>query len=583
MRILWRLAKEAKKHMFLLSVAAVSTILLTGINLIAPRLLTEMTKLVESGLTRERLDDIRNLTITLLAVYLARILFRYCSNFLAHKAAWQLVQDVRMKVYNRMQSFSMEFFHNRQTGDLMSRVVNDTATFELIYAHLIPETITNALTFIGVTIILFTYNARLALLTCIPIPFILFSAWVFINKVRPKFRATQKSLADVNSQLQDNFSGIQEIQAFCQQERESNRVLEKASAYTRNMLRALNLSAVFHPSVEFITSLGTVFVVGFGGYLAYLNQLSVSDIVGFLLYLSLFYAPVTGVARLLEESQQALAGAERVIEILDTPERIIDKPDAVEISGSSGHIRFENVGFHYVEEAPVLEDISFEVKPGQMVAFVGPTGVGKTTLTQLVARFYDPNTGRITLDGRDLRDIKIDSLRKQIGLVLQDTFLFNGTIAENISYACPDATMEEIIEAAKIARIHDDIMAMPQQYETQTGERGVKLSGGQKQRLAIARAILRNAPILILDEATASVDVETEAQIQQAIHELTGTRTIIAIAHRLSTVRQADLILVLENGRIVQRGRHEELLQQEGLYRRLCRVQSEAEFLLQQG
>jgi len=582
-RILWRLAKEAKKHMFLLSVAAVSTILLTGINLIAPRLLTEMTKLVESGLTRERLDDIRNLTITLLAVYLARILFRYCSNFLAHKAAWQLVQDVRMKVYNRMQSFSMEFFHNRQTGDLMSRVVNDTATFELIYAHLIPETITNALTFIGVTIILFTYNARLALLTCIPIPFILFSAWVFINKVRPKFRATQKSLADVNSQLQDNFSGIQEIQAFCQQERESNRVLEKASAYTRNMLRALNLSAVFHPSVEFITSLGTVFVVGFGGYLAYLNQLSVSDIVGFLLYLSLFYAPVTGVARLLEESQQALAGAERVIEILDTPERIIDKPDAVEISGSSGHIRFENVGFHYVEEAPVLEDISFEVKPGQMVAFVGPTGVGKTTLTQLVARFYDPNTGRITLDGRDLRDIKIDSLRKQIGLVLQDTFLFNGTIAENISYACPDATMEEIIEAAKIARIHDDIMAMPQQYETQTGERGVKLSGGQKQRLAIARAILRNAPILILDEATASVDVETEAQIQQAIHELTGTRTIIAIAHRLSTVRQADLILVLENGRIVQRGRHEELLQQEGLYRRLCRVQSEAEFLLQQG
>lgn len=577
------MAKEAKKHMFLLSVAAVSTILLTGINLIAPRLLTEMTKLVESGLTRERLDDIRNLTITLLAVYLARILFRYCSNFLAHKAAWQLVQDVRMKVYNRMQSFSMEFFHNRQTGDLMSRVVNDTATFELIYAHLIPETITNALTFIGVTIILFTYNARLALLTCIPIPFILFSAWVFINKVRPKFRATQKSLADVNSQLQDNFSGIQEIQAFCQQERESNRVLEKASAYTRNMLRALNLSAVFHPSVEFITSLGTVFVVGFGGYLAYLNQLSVSDIVGFLLYLSLFYAPVTGVARLLEESQQALAGAERVIEILDTPERIIDKPDAVEISGSSGHIRFENVGFHYVEEAPVLEDISFEVKPGQMVAFVGPTGVGKTTLTQLVARFYDPNTGRITLDGRDLRDIKIDSLRKQIGLVLQDTFLFNGTIAENISYACPDATMEEIIEAAKIARIHDDIMAMPQQYETQTGERGVKLSGGQKQRLAIARAILRNAPILILDEATASVDVETEAQIQQAIHELTGTRTIIAIAHRLSTVRQADLILVLENGRIVQRGRHEELLQQEGLYRRLCRVQSEAEFLLQQG
>jgi ABC-type multidrug transport system fused ATPase/permease subunit len=474
----------------------------------------------------------------------------------------------------------MEFFHNKQTGDLMSRVVNDTATFELLYAHLLPESVTNALTLIGVTVILFTYNAKLALLTCIPIPFILFSAWIFINKIRPNFRATQKSLGILNSHLQDSFSGIQEIQAFGQQERESLRVLDKASAYTRNMLRALNLSAIFHPSVEFITSLGTVIVVGFGSYLAYLNQLTVSDIVGFLLYLSLFYAPITGVARLLEESQQALAGAERVIELMDAPQKIVDKPGAEEITESAGHIKFEHVGFRYVEEASVLDDISFEVKPGQMVALVGPTGVGKTTMIQLAARFYDPASGRITLDGKDLRDITVDSLRRQIALVLQDTFLFNGTIAENISYARPGAAMDEIIEAAKIARVHDDIMAMPDKYDTQTGERGVKLSGGQKQRLAIARAILRNAPILILDEATASVDVETEAQIQQAIHELTGTRTIIAIAHRLSTVRQADMIIVLEEGRIVQRGRHDDLIKEDGLYKRLCQVQGETAFLL---
>lgn len=277
------------------------------------------------------------------------------------------------------------------------------------------------------------------------------------------------------------------------------------------MLRALKLSAVFHPSVEFLTSLGNVIVVGFGGLLAFYNEVAFTDIVAFLFYLSLFYAPITQIANLIENAQQALAGVERVVEILDTPVGIKDAPGAYDLPPVRGDICFHHISFSYIEGIPVLSDIDFEIKPGQMVALVGPTGVGKTTMTQLVGRFYDPTAGSVTIDGHDLRDVTLESLRSQIAMVLQDTFLFNGTVAENISYARPSASSEEVVAAAKSARIYDDIMAMPDGFDTMVGERGTRLSGGQKQRIAIARAILRNSPILILDEATASVDVETDS------------------------------------------------------------------------
>ena len=571
MKLLWRITKEAGKYKGLLFIGAFATLLLTGTNLAAPRLLARMTGMVQRGI--ENLTDIVVLALVLLGLYLLRVLFRFLSNYLCHKAAWNLVCDLRMKVYNHIQSFSLSFFHNRQTGDLMSRVVNDTATFEQLYAHIIPETITNAVTLIGVLVILFSVNSTLALLTCIPVPFILASAWVLMKKVRPRFRLMQKSLAGLNSRLQDNISGIREIQAFGQQERESGRVGEKAGEFTRAMLSALKINAIFHPTVEFLTALGTVFVVGFGGLLAYRAKLNAEDVVTFLLYLALFYAPITGLAQLLEGAQQSLAGAERVLEILDTDSEVKDKTGAEEITRAKGHIRFENVSFRYLEEAPVLEDINFEVKPGQTLALVGPTGVGKTTIIQLTARFYDPQTGRITVDGIDLRDLTQNSLRNQISMVLQDTFLFNGTIADNISYARPSASPAEIEEAAKNAGVYDDIMEMPAKFETEIGERGIRLSGGQKQRLSIARAILRGAPILILDEATASVDMQTEAQIQEAIGKMRGNRTVIAIAHRLSTIRSADMILVLKEGRIIQRGTHEELINVSGVYRDLYQAQ----------
>ena len=574
MKTLWKLTKEAARYKALYVLAILSTLGLTIVNLTAPKLLSSMTGVVEKGLDEASLNQVLLLALGLLVLYLLRILFRFGSNYLTHKAAWHLVGDLRSRLYNKLQSLDLGFFHDKQTGDLMSRVVNDTRDFELLYAHMIPEIITNVVTFVGVLVILLTVNWRLALITCAPIPLILLSGVVFSKIVRPFFKASQKSMGELNAQLQDSLSGLHEIQAFGQEKYESGRVQEKNLAQVGAMLRALRASAIFHPCVEFLSSAGTVLVVFFGGFLAYRGQLSVEDIVAFVLYLSLFYAPVSGLANLLESLQQSLAGAERVTLILDTPSAIQNAPNAQDMGRANGAVTFENVSFHYSNKIPVLKDISFSCEPGMMVALVGPTGVGKTTTTQLISRFYDPIEGRVLIDGKDVKDVTLESLRHNISPVLQDTFLFNGTISENIGYAKPDATQAEIEAAAKAANIHEDIMSMPEQYETKVGERGLRLSGGQKQRVAIARAILRQSPIIVLDEATASVDVQTEKQIQKAIKNLAGKQTIIAIAHRLSTIREADIILVFHEGRIIERGTHEELLELKGMYYKMHQAQS---------
>jgi ATP-binding cassette, subfamily B, bacterial len=572
-----RLVKYTKPYWWLLAISACSILAITGLNLVGPLLIRKLTEILTGTMDETSLKSIRNITVLLVLVYLSRIVFRYLHSYLSHKAAYNLVTYMRVLVYDHLQKLSLRYYHDKQTGQLMSRTTNDTATFETLIAHSVPDLATGVLTVAGVTVILFFINPTLALLTLIPIPFLVFGGWIFSSKIRPNFKEAQSSLAELNAALQDNLSGMKEIQVFNQQKREKKRIQKGAQSYADAVLSALRLSAVFHPAIEAVSSLGTVIVVGFGGWMAYQNRISVPDIVGFLFFLSLFYQPITSLARVAEDLQQSIAGADRVFEVLDTEPDIVDNKDAIDIKSSKGEIEFKDVSFHYIEQNNVLDGISFRAKPGQMIALVGPTGVGKTTIISLLARFYDPVSGSIMLDGNDLKNITLSSLRNQLSIVLQDIFLFNGTVAENIAYSNKTTSTDEIIEAAKVARAHEFIAELPEGYDTFIGERGVKLSGGQKQRLSIARAVLRNTPILILDEATASVDVETETRIQQAIQELVGTRTIIVIAHRLSTVKKADNILVIKDGKIKESGKHEELIKLDGEYKKLCDVQFQNE------
>lgn len=562
------------KYWIWVAITILVTLALVGVQLLAPWMIKQLIETVTNSEGSD-LDRITVLAVTILAVYAARGVFQFLRSFIAHKAGWGVVADVRRDVYDHLQQQSLRFYENRQTGELMSRMVNDTDKFEHLISHAFPDTIVNILSLVGVSIVLFSMSPRLMLLSLVPIPLVMLSVRSFAKYVRPAFRERQEDLAVLNANLQDNISGIREIQAFNQEHNESKNIWRRIIKFRDSNLKALRLMATFSPLVEFTSSLGTIIVVYVGGRLAFGGTLSIAELVAFFLYLEMFYQPIRALTQAWEHTQEAVVGAERVAELLDiTPEVLDPKHPEHLASPVNGDIFFDDVFFHYNEGSDVLKNINLSMPPKSMTALIGPTGVGKTTIASLIPRFYDVIEGKIMIDGRDVRNVPVRELRKNISIVLQDVFLFNGTLMDNILFGNPKASTEEVIEAAKIANAHEFILECPDGYDTLIGERGIKLSGGQKQRISIARAILKNAPILILDEATSAVDTATEKLIQDALDHLMRGRTTVVIAHRLSTIRKADQIIVLEDGEIKETGTHDQLMEQEGLYYELTTVQS---------
>jgi ATP-binding cassette subfamily B protein len=567
----------ARDYTKALALTIISMVILVGLDLVGPLVIRRLLSVVEDpAQSAQALSVVARLALLYLGVSALRGVFEFVSSYMGHVAGWGVVADTRRLTYKHVQRLSLQFYEDQKTGELMSRVVNDTNLFESIIAHAVPNTLVNVLTLIGVSVILVTLNWRLMLLTLVPVPLVVLAMRGFAKYVRPAFRDRQKELAELNASINDNLSGIREIKAFSREDTEAERVGSHIDRYRDSLLRALRLMATFNPFVQFSSQLGYIIVIYFGGRLAFGDVLPVADLVTFFLYLERFYAPVRMLAGSWEQVQEALAGADRVAELLAQEPEVSERPGAIALTErAQGHIQFHNVTFQYQKGDPVLRNVNLDIPAGTVVALVGPTGVGKTTLASLIPRFYDVTEGSITLDGHDLREFTLKSLREQISMVLQDVFLFHGTVRENILFGRPDATNEEVIEAAKVANAHDFIMNdLSDGYDTIIGERGVKLSGGQKQRISIARAVLKDAPILILDEATSSVDTETELLIQQALDRLTEGRTTIIIAHRLSTIRNADQIVVLANDGIAEKGTHAELMARDGLYRHLCEIQT---------
>lgn len=569
-----RFSQYYKPHIKLFTLDFGCALLMSVLDLIFPALVA---LIIDDAIPKKNLNFLIIVSIVMLVLYILRALFNYIVSYWGHVLGVRIESDMRSDLFNHIQKLSFSYFDNTKTGHIMSRLVNDL--FDIAeFAHHGPEDIFIAsITLLGALAIMFSINWQLALVITILIPIMLYFTIVKNRKMRQVFREMRIKLADINAQIEDSISGIRVVKSFGNEWYEENKFQVGNDSYRTTKEESYKIMGEFHTGINFFSHMLQLTVVFFGGLLIFYQQISIGVLVQFLLYISIFIEPIKRIANFIEIFQKATSGFNRFTETLDINPDIVDKPGAKNIGKLSGEIVFNNVSFNYNDDEQVLKNINLKVNTGETIAFVGPSGAGKTTICSLIPRFYEVTSGNILLDNIDIRKIKLRNLRDNIGIVQQDVFLFSGTISENIKYGNINATQQDVKNAAKLANAHEFIMRLPNGYETYTGERGVKLSGGQKQRISIARIFLKNPSILILDEATSSLDNENEKIIQNSFEHLSKNRTTLVIAHRLATIQNADRIVVLTDEGIHEQGTHEDLMALNGLYKNLHDAQKLAD------
>ena len=565
-RMVGYILAQRKESFTLVLAITVSSI----INLIPPYLATLAIDRYIIGMDTEGLAVI---SVILVVTYGLIFAARYVQRFLISWLGAQLDRNMRQDIFSHLQRLSLTFYAKREVGSVVSRATNDIDKITELITSGVANVVADILTLVGIIVIMLSMNWWLSLITFSVIPLMLVFLYIWGRRVRRVYRETRKTIASVSAKMEESVSGMKEIQSFSKEGATRQEFRQINQSNMQANVQAGQVMSAFWPAVSVFTAIGNFLVLWFGGNAVMDGTLSVGLLFGFMSYIGRFFMPIQDLSGFWNSVQSALAAAERVFDIMDTPQGISDKPGAEEMPRIEGRITYEDLNFRYEDDTPVLKDIDLVIEPNTTIALVGPTGVGKTTMINLLYRFYDPRKGAVKVDGYDLRDIKLSSLRRQLAVVLQDNFLFSGSIMENIRYGNLEASDEEIIEVAQTVGAHDFIMKLPEGYETDVRERGGRLSVGQRQLISLARALMADPRILIMDEATSSIDAYTELIIQKALERVFRNRTSIIIAHRLSTVRNSDMIVVLQEGGIAEKGSHDELMEMDGLYKQLYEMQ----------